>query len=188
MKQRLVECKEKLSIDKEALKPKIRSFRSILSINILISICSAVLIIAMLPIILQWMFENIFPYTYTNIDQSLVLWNETGEYKGSDPMVKFAWDLWSSIMSPDKNPDAMPIIRYSFIVILRLIRFLYIVILTLVMLYLILYSILSIIMRYELRMKAIVISCLISSMISLTIAFFLIPNESVVFELSLIHI
>ncbi len=181
IKDRFKIDKERLKIDKEAFKKSVESLRGIFAKNIVITVCSVVFLLALIPFILDWMFDNIFPYTFTNIDQSFVAENETGEYTGSDPIVGFAWMIWKSLYS--SNDTMTPEIRYGFILTLRLIRFLYIVILTLVIIYLVLFFILSMIMQNKLKFKAVVVSCLVGAMISLSVAFFVIPNEGMIFQL-----
>jgi hypothetical protein len=176
----------------EMIKTEAISFRTILIRNIVISVCSAVVIMLMLPILARYVYVELWAYSYDNIEIDYQnIWNaiveqipvtDTGDVSDLGDLIGGAiqsvitaivWAVVSQITF-----TLLVQISWGLTFVGRVIRFTYLSVLLTMAIFLAFFWILSLIMMNKIKMKVTLFSIVISGIISFGVTYFLIPANN----------
>jgi len=164
--------------------PEFKTFRGVLRNNLLIAVVVGVMIVYLLPLFAQTFGRFLWIYSHDNIRIPPTFFQGIFDVgAGITPGGLGILEGFITIIIQSVLGIVFGELKWIATWIGRIARFAYLTILSLLVIYLVMFLILSFILQNKIRSTAILISWIISSLTALGIAFFLIPNNDQLLQL-----
>lgn len=193
MKESATRRKQKRTFSLEKYKEKAMNFRMILRNNIIITATAGMTIILLLPVLAKTLYSYLWIYAHDNIDVGGIFSVEVlGDVflGGLEDVMGDPGEAIGGLVQAIVGSIIYKVIgtlileiRWLETYMRRIIRFIYLSILTTMIIFLVIYFVLSLIMNHKVKFKGIIIASIFGSITAFGIAFFWIPNDPQIIEL-----